>query len=234
MIREALFFGAIPTLIAYAKDRQQAASRGTVLVYHGFTSCKEDNLRELQKLAEAGFLGVAVDAVGHGARIYPDFEDRLGLKPEKEFYALVAESAREVPWLVEQLQKRGLIHQGKLGLLGTSMGGHIAYGASLFESRIVAATILLGSPRWPFDFSPHLHLEKFYPLALLTETAECDEVVPPQAAIDLHQRLQPFYAAAPERLKHVTLAGEKHALSEDAWAQAIDGFVAWFERFLPP
>jgi cephalosporin-C deacetylase-like acetyl esterase len=48
-----------------------------VLWYHGFTADRNASRPELETLAKVGFLAVGVDAVGHGARWLPDFDERF-------------------------------------------------------------------------------------------------------------------------------------------------------------
>src|ERR1700733_7778152 len=64
----------VPALLRYRESPQAAAGHGTVLFYHGFGGTKERPEAYLTALAEAGFLAVSLDAVGHGERRYPDFE----------------------------------------------------------------------------------------------------------------------------------------------------------------
>src|SRR5271156_3553618 len=62
----------VPALLWCREAPEVAARRGTVLFYHGFGGTKEKLGAYLSALAEAGFLAVSLDAVGHGERRYPD------------------------------------------------------------------------------------------------------------------------------------------------------------------
>jgi hypothetical protein len=65
----------VPALLRYRESPEAAAGRGTVLWYHGFGGTKERYGAYPAALAEAGFLAVSLDAVGHGERRYPDFDE---------------------------------------------------------------------------------------------------------------------------------------------------------------
>ena len=106
--------GAVPVLILHeARDL-----RGTVLVYHGLTACKETQEKELAGLARRGFLAVGVDAVGHGERRYPDLERRMSEENSHvHFLEMVRASVVEIPALVCELKKLFPNH-GSFGLTG--------------------------------------------------------------------------------------------------------------------
>lgn len=164
-----------PALAAYRDSPARAGTAGTILYYHGFGGGKEDARDALVALAEAGFLAVGLDNVGHGERRLPDFGRRfagLGPGPELEagFLALVRATAREVPTVLDDLLARGLARPDHLGVAGWSMGGFVAYAAVVADPRLRAAAPLLGAPAWrlPWPESPHRHLERFFPTALLS------------------------------------------------------------------
>jgi DHA2 family multidrug resistance protein len=59
------------------------------------------------------------------------------------------------------------------------MGGYITYAAVVADPRIRVATPILGSPQWklPWAESPHGHVHRFFPTALLSQTAGVDGVI---------------------------------------------------------
>jgi len=233
--------GAVPALMA----RPSAARLPlpAVLWFHGFTAGKATHRPELAALAEAGFLAVGIDAAGHGERRLPDFEARFsGTKDEfdLEFYALVAATMDEVPGIVDHLCGAGLADAARIGAAGVSMGGMITYGAVALDPRIRAAVALLASPEWPHSASPHLRIDRFFPTALLSITAERDETVSPDAARAFHAELEDRYRQDPERLRYVELAESLHMMTPADWAWSIRESVDWLSRFtgwmsdLPP
>jgi dienelactone hydrolase len=148
--------GGVPALLRYRGTPELAAERGTVLLYHGFGGTKERVDVYLAALAEAGFLGVGLDAVGHGERRYPDFEttfdserwDTHFEETESDFLKLIDETAAEVPSVIDDLIARGWARADRVGIGGRSLGGNISYAAVLADDRVRAAVSIVGSPEW--------------------------------------------------------------------------------------
>ena len=227
----------IPTLLVYRNTPQEAAKKGTILFYHGLAANKETGVKELNSLAEAGYLAVAVDNVGHGERRYEDFDHRFsGANPnlESDFTQAVAETAEEVPKLIDALCSRYGANEGKFAVAGISMGGFIAYRAIHVDKRLKVATPILGSPKWKIkdSRSPHENLNRFYPCAILSQNAGADESVPPAAARDLHQQLSDHYVRAPEKHKYVEFPNVGHFMPEDDWNRLWSNVLDWLNQHL--
>ncbi|MCP3142394.1 alpha/beta hydrolase family protein [Pyxidicoccus xibeiensis] len=225
-----------PAVSVHAGPREEALRRGAVLFFHGLGASKDVNAPELGAFAARGLFAVGVDAVGHGARRLHDFDARFrdgNPHVEAEFLSLVLATAREVPALLEALVQQGASPE-RLGLCGVSMGGFITYAAVALGARVAAATPLLASPEWrlPWPESPHLRPERFFPVALFSQNAGADDVVPAEPARAFHARLEPLYAAAPERLRHREYPGAGHMMPQQDWDEAIRGAVEWMARFV--
>jgi uncharacterized protein len=230
---ERIRIGDVPALVAHRGRIEDAAARGTVLLYHPLGKAKELHGADLGLLAEAGFLAIGVDAIAHGERRIPDGYRRFMADPMAALLEVVSATAAEVPGLVDELLRRGWGTPGRIGIAGVSLGGYVAYGAAIADRRIAAALAIAASPRWgPDPRSPHRHPGRFPPLALLSITAGDDALVPPSDARALHLSLEPHYAAIPERLRYLELAGEPHWMSEEAWRRARGEAERWFDRFL--
>ena len=233
-----------PVLLTSRQAPEVAARRGTVLVYHGFGGDKLSLGPLASALADAGFLAVSVDIVGHGVRRLPDWDevfsderwDEEEEATEAEFLMLLKATAAEVPAIVDELLARRWAHEGRLGITGRSMGGEISYAAVLNEPRIQAAAPMVGSPEWTLAWpdSPHLHAERFYPIPILSHSAELDEYVPARYIRDFRDRLIPLYAENPERLCYIEYPGAGHFLTPELWQESYQRVVAWFERWLLP
>ncbi len=63
-----LTFASAPALALFRGSPEDRAKLGTILFYHGFGQSKEDYRAVLSQFAEAGFLAVGIDGVGHGER----------------------------------------------------------------------------------------------------------------------------------------------------------------------
>lgn len=230
---DRLRIGEVPALVACASSPEAAAARGTILVYHPLGADKSLLADDLEALAGAGFLAIGVDAIAHGERRHPDALARFRADPARALLEVVTATAAEVPGLLDALVARGWAVAGRVGMAGVSLGGFVAYGAATRDQRIAAAVCIAASPWWgPHPLSPHLHPERFFPLALLSITAGADPVVIPEGARSLHAALEPRYAGAPERLRYLELPGERHHLSRRASEAAREEARRWFERFL--
>ncbi len=221
-------------LVICENEHPQPVKR-CILFYHGFKGAKEKNLRELNSLAEQGFLVAGVDAVGHGARVYPDFDARFANDSSTnncEFIRVVRESAAEVPYLIDTLNKMYTIKS--FGIAGISMGGFITYAAILQERRLQAAVSILGSPHWEGDeaHSPESHLEKFSSIHLLSMNAGKDEMVPPHFARDFQAALKEYYTDYEQRFAYVEYSNSGHFIDDEDWIDCWGKTLRWFEEHL--
>jgi dienelactone hydrolase len=232
----SLQLGDTPALLVVDGPEGSAVDRGTVVVLHGLTGRKELHQPDAEVFARRGFLVVLPDAVGHGVRRYPDFERRFSspAQGERSYFDIVRRTAAELPGVISDLTSRGLARPGGLGAVGTSMGGAVLFGAMTAGCDFAAVATIVASPRWLHcEDSPHQRLERFYPTALLIQTAGVDTTVPPADVRALHAALVSRYAPAPERLRYIEYAGEEHMLPADgAGARARAEVTDWLDRFV--
>lgn len=223
----------VPLLIA-APDGS-AGPLPLVLWHHGFSASKASHRNELARVAALGLRAAGVDAVGHGARRFPDWDDRLDAArrgpPGSVFrfmLSIAASTADETPALVDALAREGLADPARVSLVGISLGGYVAYRALLRLPTLRAVVALLGSPEWPDDDpgSPHLYAEAFRQTAILSITAERDASVPPEEARRFHEAL-----GASEHARYLELPGAEHLMSAEHWARAMDETVGWLATF---
>jgi uncharacterized protein len=233
MLEEVPLAGA-PSLVAVDGDPAAAAEHGCVIFFHGLGAGKGMHRDELAMLAAQGYVAIGIDAVGHGERRDPGAIARLaGRDPNAVFLELVAETADEVPDVVDELVRRGWARPDRIGIVGVSMGGFVAYGAVLRERRISAAVAITASPEWGRrPDSPHLRPDDFAPVALLSVTAADDARVPPTAVRALHHALAPRYARSPERLCYLEHPAAGHWMPRAAWERTALEAVGWLDRFV--
>lgn len=222
--------------MAFQGDLSTAAEKGCILFFHGLGASKDVQRSDLESLAARGYLVVGVDSVGHGERRYPDFDGRLSkANPDftREFLTIVLETAKEVPFLVNELERGGLVRNGRVGIAGISQGGFITYTAVTLEPRLRVAVSIVGSPQWTLELpeSPHLHLEAFNRIFLLSQNATKDELVPSHDARDFHRRLERFYPDYAERFVYTEYAESDHLLEAD-WDVLWTHTLAWFDQRL--
>jgi pimeloyl-ACP methyl ester carboxylesterase len=172
----------------------------------------------------------------HGERRAPDFEARFGADFERTFLEVIEGTAEDTSTLIDAFGG------GPVGMVGISMGAFITFLALTREKRIAAAVPLIGSPLlWApvqleaeeaarvAEINPAAHPERFPPCAVLIQNGEDDELVSIAPAAETYERLRPYYAETPERLRFVPYPGVAHAVTPEMVAET----VAWLERFLP-
>lgn len=227
----------IPTVMLYDGQLKHAVAKGCILCYHGLTSSKDAWLHDLEIVAEHGFLTVGVDSVGHGERRYPDFETRMSQDNPHFWHAFtkaVCETADEVPVLLDGLIQNSLATDGRIGMLGVSMGGFITYSAILVEPRITAAVTIVSSPEWwelKSPQSPHHHVEGFARIKLLSQTGGKDTVIPSRFTYAFHNRLKSHYSDYESRFEHHHYPASNHMMDPD-WEACWQKSIAWFEHQL--
>src|SRR5512138_1812506 len=225
-------FGEVPTLVA-SRTGTPVPERGTVLVYHPLGEDKSLHEEDLERLAAAGFLAVGVDAIAHGERRVAGAYARFRADPFGALLQVVTDTAAEVPGLLDALEARGWASPGRVGMVGVSLGGFVAYGACLADRRIAAAVCVAAAPDWGGDpGSPLARADELWPVALLSINGAEDGLVSPEPARALHAALAPLYAATPERQRYVELPGEGHRMSAAAWARVREEADAWLARFV--
>lgn len=218
----------VPVLIA--EPLHAAAPYRTVLWFHGFRADALAHAGELERCAAMGFLAVGIDAVGHGARLAPDLSARVvsdGALPV--MFDLADRTIDELPALVGELAAERGADGARVSVVGVSMGAFLVYRAIARGLPIRAAAALLGSPEWSGANSPHLAIESFGTVALLSVTAEHDENVPPEAARRLHMALDLRFSAAQHR--YVELPGSGHLTPPPSWEHAMRETMNWLQRF---
>jgi uncharacterized protein len=240
------------------EEPEQAGARKLVIWLPGFTDNKEGMQRYLRELAGAGYVALSYDPVDHGERsrigeqenVDPDsgsFRDPASGKLYRHFWAIVAETAAEVPsiidWAIATLGVGPVIGMG-----GISMGGNIAVVATGLDQRIGVVATGIAEADWlrpgstiPLS-APNAYIQHCYeqcnPLtnlaryqhrpAMLLQCGVEDQLIPPGGAERFVKALTPTYAASPEKLELVLEDGIGHEFTPTMWHNSL----RWFERFL--
>lgn len=236
-VEQTLLLERVPALIGHELGVEASARNGTILFYHGLGSSKEALIPEIGRLAAAGFLVVALDAVGHGERRDPGLAQLMvhgSPARSTAFLGVVRESAKELPPILNELQSRRWIYQERIGIAGISMGGHICFLAITLDPRCKVAATILASPEWKSTSaaSPHLHLESFSHIKLLSQNAGRDEIVSSADVARFHSRLKETYDDHEQRFDYIEYPESGHFMEEADWNLCIDKMLAWFVRHL--
>ena len=132
--------------------------RPVVIALHGTGGSKANMFSLCRKLAEAGFIAVAIDGRYHGERKSgkgeTDYDDAIvrawNGSGEHPFYY---DTVWDVMRLVDYLQTRDDVDARRIGLIGISKGGIETYLAAAADPRIAVAVPCIGmeSFRWALD-----------------------------------------------------------------------------------
>jgi uncharacterized protein len=131
----------VPSLIV-VDEAHENKPLPTVFYFHGITSAKEHNLTQGFLLAEKGFRVVLPDSIYHGEREVADIKEVTYY-----LFQIVLQNVKELKDMKEDLENRGLILEGRVGVAGTSMGGITTASALSQYPWIKTAAILMGSPK---------------------------------------------------------------------------------------
>jgi hypothetical protein len=196
----------VPVNIAI--DATNDSPKGVFYLIHGHTGNKEDvTIRRFQTiLAQMGYEAISLDAYAHGSRIAPPYTST-----DSTLHALA------MPEVVKHtLQDIALIHQTHYlknyhicGVLGISMGGHVAYLAPQFMPFVNIIIPLIGAPHmarhylksksWLADKTSEIqhildelqviNLEMYQHIHILQINGTKDDVVHYENAFDFHVSL---------------------------------------------
>lgn len=133
-------WGEIPLIHLY--NEEMDAKTPTVIFLHGFESAKEHNLHYAYNYVKNGIRVIMPDAILHGERS----ENLDAVQMSLRFWETVLTNIEEVKFLKEQLQVKGLLIDGKLGVSGTSMGAITTLGCMTVYPWIDAAASMMGTP----------------------------------------------------------------------------------------
>jgi dienelactone hydrolase len=196
-----------------------------VLFYHGLHTDKETHRKELESLAQRGFLALGVDAAGHGERRMPDlrsFIRRGSLLGQAA--KLLRPTLEEIPMLLDFLHGEGY---GPFGLCGISFGGMLAYAAPQREARLRAVAAILGDPSW---CHPHAQLASYAGVSLLAWNGGRDAHVDPAPARNWIEHLRNAFPRG--RYEYHEYAESDHFMRPGDWEQGWNQTLAWFEQAL--
>lgn len=120
----------IPAILAVPKAGGPNAEHPGVLMVHGFASFKDEvgdmYKREARYLAVAGYASLRIDFAGSGESTQPFVENT--------FDGMVADTRTALDWLTDQ----PFIDDGRVGILGFSLGSRISATVAGTDDRIKA------------------------------------------------------------------------------------------------
>lgn len=249
---EKLIVKDIPVLSCATIDERTRA-KPLVILSHAFQSSKEFWQDKLLSLAASGYYTVALDNRGHGERKGPDFKSQVFENDGFNLYEvrrLIKETADDIPILIDHFITRKSIDAARIGMIGVSMGGFIAFRALVIDDRIRVAAPVIASPyfdekpsdvplanrpeikralnNYSREFSPANHPEQFYPRSILIQVGEQDKHLDAGRVRRFYESLKPHYHRKPERLMFIQEENTGHELTDSMWSNVIK----WFKKHL--
>jgi dienelactone hydrolase len=227
-----------------------------IIYLHGFTGCRDSHLDVRMGLADLGFLVVSFDASRHGERgALPDLWNSCRKAFLPTFVRVLAETSDDAVRVFRALQGDPRFDGERIGIVGGSMGGMaclmtVPRCAGLKVAVSMAGTVDLlrwideTSGRSLYDFRTGRidgelqtllreydaihHLDGFAPVPLLLVNGGKDDIVPPRGQRDLAEKLAPYYAGQPSRLRFSLYPDLAHETSP----ALLEEVHRWLRQFL--
>jgi dienelactone hydrolase len=138
----------VPGLLV--KTNRSNTRQPVVIALHGTGGSKSSMLSVCRKVADKGFIAVAIDGRYHGERTksgkgaveYEDAIIRAWREPHE--HPLYYDTVRDVMRLMDYLQTRDDVDAKRIGLIGISKGGIETYLAAAVDERIAVAVPCIG------------------------------------------------------------------------------------------
>ena len=225
------------TPLATVRSSSAMGSLPAVVVYHDFAGRKTDDLLGLAvPLADAGCLAILPDAALHGERSPHDFALRYEQDHDDVFVDSLKGTVEESEGLLEWIASRDEVDEGRIGVVGVSMGGAVvlALACRKLPLPLRAAVALVPAAPGPGSAARQEAAyaapdpEACFPTPLLMIQGAADHAAPYPNARHFYDALIPAYSEAPERLRFIDVPGEEHRVG----AYWVEETLAWLGRFL--
>jgi len=234
----------IPGLFVHRPANPQGKS---LLFLHGFGGRKEDVVNFGEVAGSLGFSMLAIDARGHGDRKSPF----MGA-PAQELMGFLGGSIVDNRIAIDIATRNGWVEEGKLILVGTSMGGILGgviagvdqrlSGAALYAAggdlveilkkgrHPMVSQIVSGIPQFMFslfkgqvaNIDPINYVDRISPRPLLLQLGKDDDYVPFDCGMKLYDR-----AKEP---KDLVVHDSGHDLPRD---RALSETINWMRKRFP-
>jgi len=240
--------GGIPCL--HVHPAQLTGPAPLVLLYHGWSSKKENQVVAAESLACDGYRVIAPDALHHGERdALPDYDS---VQAMVRFWDVVIQTVEEAQGIKQEAVALGLADPDRIGCAGHSMGGMVTAGVLARYPWVRADVTFNGNPcyEWLNGFfhqqqhapgpsaEEQARLERYNPERLITRMAprpllllhgDADPVVPIVGDRRFMEAARTHYAEHPERLQMEEVPGLVHVVT----VGMVESMREWFRWYLP-
>jgi dienelactone hydrolase len=214
--------------------KEGKAPKPVVLALHGLTDMKESWIipegfskggSVTRRLLDRGFAVLAIDLPYHGTRL-PDWasseQKRLVLDQWASFYR---KAYSEIERALDFLERRKDIDRNRIGLIGYSLGGMIAYSVANTDARVRALVTCVAPPDRDESYpgAPRDNIAYLENTPVLVIAATQDHNYPLEDAIW-------FFEQLPSRVKEFAQYESTHSLPFEYAERAADWFVRYLGR----
>ena len=226
---EKITYNDIPFYVL--KMKNESETRGTIFIYHGWSSKKENYLFMGNIFALEGFRVIIPDSLHHGERGLLDYGDDKVM--EQKFWEVAINSVDEYFLLKEYLLEQGMLNKERIAVMGNSMGGIISGGIFARDPEILTMIVMNGACAWldvdqrvkssrKIDrsaaikpeklegYDPFRHLDKIFPRPFLLQHGEKDSSVPIETQEFFFEKAKVRYGELKERISFTRIPNLDH------------------------
>jgi len=244
----------IPVVNVY--DAEAREKLPVIIMLHGATGKKEDNLERAKMFVEHGFYVLLFDAYGHGELKVEKNEEKYDIH---ELLKMYLETSKYINQLIGYYREHTDFGDfNRVGLLGFSMGAHTIYHYIARERQtcIKASVPIIGSPVWKgfvrkfieankgvekiFDerkivefeeyiteIQPSSYINNIKDFPLLMLNGQLDERVPIETIRDFYLKASSIYTYD-DNINFIEYKGVGHKVTEEMLSSA----TKWFKKYL--
>ena len=224
----------VPALVT-----RKEIQKSVIINLHGLDVSKEVNITDMNRLEDAGFWSVTIDAPHHGER-NDGYLDIMRKANKREAYlmllTIIQQEAAEVVDLIRFYKAKGK----KVAVSGISMGAYATYALMMINRESDLFVPFMGNPDFRFKDSnvfsmlelsgPIDSVEKIFPANLFIVNAGSDDVVDPEGARKFYNAIKPYYEKTPEKLEYNEYPESGHLMRPEDWFNAWDKFILRLKR----
>ncbi len=213
--------------------------KSVIINLHGLDVSKEVNITDMNRLEDAGFWSVTIDAPHHGERADGYLEIMRNANRREAYLMLLSiiqQEAAEVADFVNYFKSQNK----KVAVSGISMGAYATYALMMINKEADLFVPFMGNPDFRYIGSkvystlelsgPIDNLDKIFPVNLLIVNAGSDDIVDPDGARRFYNAVKPYYEKSPEKLQYLEYPKSGHLMRPKDWFNAWDVFIERLKR----
>lgn len=219
----------VPALVTEGESKNTV-----VIILHGSDVSKETSQTDMQRLEEAGFWSVCIDAPHHGERSDGYMEIAGRCSPREQYLMMLHVVHQEASEVVELIKYYKLLGK-KVALLGISMGAYAVFATLRLCKEADLYATFMGNPDFRFKdgitysipeiTGPIDYPDEVFPANLFMVNALQDEFVDPNGARKFYNRLQTKYQNTPEKIRLLEYPHSSHIMRSEDWFDAWNKFI---------